>query len=458
MGPTLTVRSVEMRKKWLALGSVQHPLVPKQVHLSDELGLLPDDLDLRSPITVLAGLNGVGKTRLLRLLNEALGDDSRLISLHELCSWVTHFAKDRTDLAEIPNESEELQVDELTLDAVRSVVGRNYDSVHWYAADVADSPFEDLVEDQVVPYFSVTDGDDCYEMKDMGLGELAAHLLLWLLWYLRDEEIFLLLDEPDAFFPPSSREPLIDFLGAMALRRDQAFVITTHSRELIERGLMHDSVLTYLNRTSDRVAVLGDRVDVREIVERILYPEDNFSVIAWVEDDSAHAFANALLRNLDPMLARQSVIFWTTGTGDLDALRNHLPRPARSLKSLEFAFIWDGDQEPDPSPVGRWPALTLPGGFSPDELFKLLAPQELELLSSGLGLSPAFVEAALGKIAAWDAHDWTAELVRLSSNDRPMTLKVLAEAAISAQPELVTQFRETLRGANLDAFSGLAEP
>lgn len=126
-----------------------------------------------------------------------------------------------------------------------------------------------------------------YTMLDMGLGELAAHVLLWTLWYLRDQgELVLLLDEPDAYFPPRSREPLLDHIGTTAATRNQAFVLTTHSREALERAISHPIVARYVARTRDGIVITSESNEVRRIVQTVLYPKEGIELAAWVEDES----------------------------------------------------------------------------------------------------------------------------------------------------------------------------
>lgn len=451
-------RSAEYRKRWMAISNPGHPCVPRDVEIDDKLGILPTELSLHAAVTVLAGLNGVGKTRLLRLLSKSLGDQGRLIELHALCSAMEQMFRERSDLREATEEAAALQIDDEMLDAIRRIVGRDYDEIMWYGLEFADSPFESVVKDSVVPYFVVTEGPIQYDSREMGLGELAAHVLLWCLWYLRnDAEVVILLDEPDAFFPPSSREPLIDYVGSVALSRRQAFVVTTHSRELIERSLVHDQVLAYMGRVGPAVAFTTEGNDVREVVQSVLYPESALQLVAWVEDDAAHALAGGLLKRLDRPLYRRTVIYWTGGSGDLTALRSRMPRPECRLGSLEFLFAWDGDEVLPEQANSLWPGVLLPGGgASPDALFKQHAIESPEILKAGFDVGPVAVDAALEKAAGLDAHDWTAELVRVSGLSRPETLRVIVDATLAARPAFVDEFRESLVATGLDAVAPLS--
>jgi hypothetical protein len=429
------------------------------IAVEDPLELLPVTLELRALVTVLAGLNGVGKTRLLKQIQRSAGDPARLISLHELCAWLYRLIEDRPDLEEATEEVDPLEVDqEVTLDAVKSIVGRGYTEIRWYAIAFEESPFAPIVGEDVIPFFIVSDGETEYSLADMGLGELAAHVLLWTLWYVREKsELLLLLDEPDAYFPPRSREPLLDHIATIAATRQQAFVLTSHSREVIERALQHSDVLSYLGRVDGKVELTTAAEEVREIVQQVLYPRAHVELVAWVEDESAHALATALLARLDANTLDRLALYWAKGTGDLTEMRARLPRPATHPRQLEFAFIVDGDEGPSAARTNLWPVVALPGGMSPDKLFQRLAPLATGTLAALLGRTPRVIGAMLAKVEGLDPHDWTNDLAAQPGLDRSQVLKALAEACLDGDTEdlLVEEFRGQLAGSGLRAFSAL---
>jgi hypothetical protein len=450
------VRHAESLRHWKAVPSIEHPLLPAMLDIADPLGVLPDQVNIQSLVTIFAGLNGVGKTRLLDRLSDRLGDGGRFISLHDLCGWLKRILLDRNDLADAKEEVDPLQVDQDTFEAVRSIVGRGYSDIEWYALEFDDSPFRPILGEDVVPYFRVTDGAVSYEMGEMGLGELAAHVLLWTLWYLREQSgIVVLLDEPDAYFPPRSREPLLDYVGSVAVTRNQAFVLTSHSREAIERGLTYKGTLAYMGRDGGTVRVTTDFPDVREIVRTVLYPDNPVELIGWTEDEAAHAFVLALCDRLDTTLGSRLALYWTTGMGDIEALEEHIPRPEGFVRTVEFVFFVDGDQEVREPADSKWPRVILPGRKSPDELFRDYAPEAIDSLVNAFGRSREIVISMLEKIEGRESHDWTNELADLCDLPRPMALRAMANAALDGNPTLVEEFRESLAAAGLDAVKAL---
>jgi hypothetical protein len=439
----------------------QHSLIPRAFDLSASAPLVPASVHLTSRFTVVAGLNGAGKSKLLAALAIELGAAARLIEVHGLASWLRTELSGRHDLPELAEEADDLVVDEKVLSAVREVVRRDYDWIEWYALALEDSPFAAVVGEDVIPYFVVQYGGVRYSMLDMGSGELAAHVLLWTLWYLRDaHDAALLLDEPDAFLPPDSREILLDRIAELSLRQQQAVVVATHSAELIAPAAQQDGSLLFLLREPSGVQCYSTADDVAALTREYLYKDPRLALVAFVEDPAAAALATELLKALDPLLFRMTALFWGAGVGGLEALARHLPRPERPPRDLEFLLIADSDQ---PQLLGsntptRWPFALLPGnGSEPDELFIQAAYASPTSLAGALGKSEAGLKGLIDRIRGAEPHDWTDEFVAGADVDRPAALRALARACVDGPDgaELVESFRSALTATGLRAFAEL---
>lgn len=423
--------------------------------------MLPDTFTIRHLVTVVAGLNGSGKSRLLRAINDDLGSVGRRIAIHELASWLVSELAERDDLPALAEETGALDVDPETISAVGELVRRDYQNVAWYALslDTDDSPFSDLIGDGVVPYFEVEHGSDSYSMLEMGQGELAAHILMWTLWYLRDtRDIVLLLDEPDVFLPPASRETLLDYFVELALGRAQLFVIATHSMELIEPAAHQPRSLAFLMRAPGHSTCYVEDDDVREVAREYLYRNRYVRLLAFVEDESAAALASELLKAIDPSLWRRTALYWCQGTGDLEALRGHLPRPPRHRHDLEFILIADGDQTTSIS-GRRWPYIRLPGAVSPDELFAARAAENQGTIARELGKTEPAVRAIVENLHGVEHHRWTERFVSASDVDRTTALRALSRAALNgvSGKALVQDFMSSARDSGLDCFRDLPD-
>jgi hypothetical protein len=171
----------------------------------------------------------------------------------------------------------------------------------------------------------------------------------------------------------------------------------------------------------------------------------------------ALVFAETLLQRFDPALLHRAVLYWTRRKGDLEKLQQLLPRPATHKGALEFAFFLDGNEDLAEQDDSAWPMILLPGGASPDDLFRALAPERASSLASSLRTTDDVVAAVLGKVEGLDPHDWTNDFALHSRGDRPAALRALANATLDTDrgTELLEEFRLNLVASGLRFFSGL---
>lgn len=456
-------RLVELRHRWRGLSSVAHPVVGEPLSIGDG-DFLPVELKLAKAVTVVAGLNGAGKTRALQSIEASLGPRARFVSLHKLGAWIQDELSRRTDIPDLVEEAGEAAADHASVEAVRAIVGKSYRTVSWASIDVSESPFTSVLDDDVVPYIRVEDERGVYSSFEMGEGELTAHLLVWLLWYLRDQEgQVLLLDEPDALLPPAAREQLLDHIANYAVTRAAAVVATSHSNELIRAAVAQPGVLIYLGTEDGRPVFVHDPDELRELVETVLLPPAGLGrhdvaastvrCVVWLEDDAAVALARELLRRVAPESLDSIALYWTRGEGDLRTIQLRLPRPDIPVAALEFAVVFDGDVADLPKEeAARWPALQLPGRTSPDVLFQQnVGAKELAYRA---GKSKITMETLLASLGGRDPHDWTDGVIKSLQRSRRSGLAVIANALLDGPrgEELVDEFRVTLNTSGLRAW------
>jgi hypothetical protein len=426
---------------------------------------------LRHPVTIVAGLNGSNKTRLLIAIEKQLADDGRLIQLHALSDWMRRILSSRPDFSNLKEETEPLALSEDDEIAIREVVRRNYTSISWYAFPVIDtspedpSPFTDLAGEDVLPYFEVEHGGVRYGAEDMGLGELSIHILLWLLWYMREFDGVILLDEPDSFIPESSSRSLLHQILRLSSARKQSFVVTSHGHELISQGVSQDEVVLFLAHDGEKVVCYDDPVDVREFAKSLLAVSTVDRLVLLVEDDAAAALSREMLRQLDANLARQSTVLWAGGTGILQSLQANLP--GVSGRGMDVVVVLDGEITDLPADHSnrthggqpRWPYVILPGGTEPDVLMQEGTLERVPFLADLLRVSNARLTGVLSKIEGTEHHTWIESMVtELGDIDRQIVLEALAIhlMAGSRGQELREQFREALARTGLSSVAFLS--
>lgn len=403
-------------------------------------------IDLSRPCTILGGRNGSGKSRLLRAISAHLDTAGLYLDLHHLCEQALTVLRSLSDPDEMKDELGRIGPDNDRLGDVRRVVGREYDSVNWYALDVGPQGDEiaakfrwgaEADNDPLTPYFRVEYAGLEYGALDMGLGEFSVHFLFWILEQFRDrKDLTLLLDEPDAYLPPVGVERLLSRLLALCQKRGWRMVVSTHSEEMITSAVEHGAFLllsmgdggaTEAFPSQDDPTV-ADTLLSRPPIERVLF----------VEDESAWYLCRALLEHADRVLSRTTSLVWGDGHGFMSPLRNSLPRPP--APELAFAVVPDGDQRTkmsDSPLAGRWPLHFLPTDDDPDELFQTLR-SDPNALADALRVDRAELRRKLQELEGEDAHDWVNRLGE--TYGRQHVLTVLASMWVSAHPAKATAF------------------
>lgn len=436
------MRETEELRLWGKLARKHQSEPASRVSLSEF------DVELARPCLVVGGLNGSGKSRLLREIDGQLGDQAVLIRLHELCEQVLRIARARADIMEMTEEFEPFEPPQDVKADLERIIRRAYDSVVWYSLDftvdgLVDAALNEALGDgdgQIsVPFFTVVYRGASYNSLDMGLGELSVHLLFWMLWRLQDTDInTLLLDEPDAYLPPVGAGSLVPRLLARIDENNWSLVLASHSQEIIESAAAHNA-FTYL--FVDGEGVTGAVSSSQDpLVHRHLVRQPEVSATIFVEDESAMAQLEAILDTGGNFLLERCTIVWGGGDGYLRKLHEKMPRPPRPRSF--FGFVLDADQRVLPTGEGRWPVLNLPGELDPDEAFMAM-PNVAAALSEVSGVPLRDLLLFLGTLEGADAHDW---VNRLGDRfGRPKVLAGLGRVWASQNAHLAREFVTSLR-------------
>ncbi|MET8577004.1 hypothetical protein [Streptomyces sp. NPDC005012] len=426
---------LDLAKRWDKLAKSDGSKgFPREVHFPRKFGN-DDSVTLPRSLTVVFGLNGAGKTRLLRSISESL-DDAPIVAMYELVNYLLHDFGKRHDIDDLLDELDPLEPEKVKASEVQDLVRRDYDEMRWYAVQILDSPFAKLVGEDVVPVFVVRHEGLEYDFRSMGLGELSVHLLMWILSYSKgNDNVAFLLDEPEAFLPAPSRTALLSHLIEICLSGGKPLVIASHSLEIIQPALDADAAIM-LTTLGGEGSIIGPSSDLRESVAGMFGKTPGVEWIVFLEDEAATILMQEMVRSADPRLWQGSRFLWCKGYGDLETVWSRLPRPAVPVEGIPgFAFVADGDKrEAVQKRVGRteaqrvWPFYCLPG--DPDSLMKVASSRQLDFLARRFGLSVHELRGFLESMQGREAHNWLEEVLGYVRLPRQEALKVLASAVV----------------------------
>jgi predicted ATPase len=455
------LRLINLADRWAALQkSSLGREFPKNISITGELGL-PAEIELPSPLTLVFGLNGAGKTRLLQAIANSF-NACTVVSLSNLIYYLQRDIGIRSDINDLIDETSPLSGDKVRASQVSDLVRRDYEDVKWYVVNIVDSPFQPIVGEEIVPVFTVRHAGQEYDFRSMGLGELSAHLLMWILAYTKEgSSVPLLLDEPEAFMPSPSREVVLSYLLEETFGRSQPIVIASHSLELIQAAIDSGSAV-YLSEAANVVTPIGPSPALADRVAGLFGRSAPAEWLILCEDESAYLLCEELIRAVAPRLWQSSRFLWCKGYGDLEKMWEHLPRPIRMPEGLmNFAFLADGDKLSEVSEANKkraskartdelwWPLFCLPG--DPDVLMKNAAEPNIEWLASQLGVTEAVLQGFFERSRGREAHNWIEDIRDRLGIERQALLRVLARSFVKSATDdgALDEFKSSLRSAGI---------
>lgn len=399
------------------------------------------DIPFLSPLTIISGPNGVGKTTLLRAIwaatspDDAISNPSTAQKLpsgtatlsflanntantshvmfapgsaeggSELGVEVLHLdsaseiAAQQSSLCNFPNIEDLINgvgpktLDGKALEAINYIARRDYRSVQVYEVETGD---------HVTPFFEVAMGNDRYDSRTMGAGELAAFFLWWSITR-ASENALILIEEPECYLSPASQEALCNFLLATTVEKHLTVVATSHSPQIIS-GLS-DENLVFVFRNAQGIKIV-DGAPPPALLELIgIAPQ--VDTIILVEDFAALSFCRLLLEKIRPSVSRRVEISVRDGDGNIVRALKEL---GGKFNSLKIIGLFDGDL------AGRIPeevhkfSTVLPGDQPIEVIFRTMIEGEPDALQNAVGADN--VEAILFGLRGSNHHDWYEGLCR----------------------------------------------
>jgi len=416
-------------KRRLSQKAGSWPLKIQRIAFSAIHTLGEGEIPILSPLTVLCGPNGVGKTTLLKMIwstldpakaqqpklgpieagraTVSLVDGSNNIELSSdfgakqttgVLDAEVVYINTSVDVDALQDQFVDLTIDDIIngigakalsgpeLAQINSLTLRNYREVKLYEVELSN---------EIVPFFEVSFGPSRYDSRSMGSGEFAAFLLWWRLRRARAKSI-LLIEEPECFLSPGSQAAFTELLIQIMFKKKIWAIVTSHSGEILA-PLPQESI-RFVRRDNTGVRFATDKPS--PVLLETIGIRTPVDVIAFVEDHAAARFLRLLIEHFDPSLSRRIEIVPLDGDG---SIINVLKEVENHYKAFILLGVFDGDVKGKLPEKVKSKALFLPGAKPVELLFKELCESNPDSLDMSERLN---VRDILFVLQARDHHDW----------------------------------------------------
>lgn len=430
------MRRIRVQDAWrrITKGSNQWEFTVSRLGYDTISGLGSGEIAFNSQISVLAGPNGVGKTTLLKAMWAAadpveaeLGYSARLkfssgravlqcirnsaqissevefsagevrsgnkipFDCFHLDPWVPQLKQGGfcsfNSLDDIINGMSVQTADAAVLEEINYISRRDYREVKIYEVDDGDD---------ITPFFEVAYGDDRYDTRTMGAGELSSLFLWWAVDRAPDNSL-ILIEEPETYMSPAAQAAFTDFIVVSTSKKFLNVIMTSHSPSVFQRLPESSLICLYRERGKTKVA----SAPVPAEWWRSVGIEPHVSLIMIVEDLLGELLLRHMLESHDPLLSRRLEIQQKAGQGDMVTMLRSIKE---QFKAIKIIGAFDGDQRDKiPEGVEKF-SVFLPGTQPIEAQFRDVlrndhSPLEKVIDNQNTG-------TILSSLEGLDIHDW----------------------------------------------------
>lgn len=419
------------------------------------------EISLSSPLTVLSGPNGIGKTTLLRAIWAALVPDlataesatcqrlrSGSCAVDVVINGVASTCEGRFNAAgcegdanhgialiHIDTAAEVARMQELfvhlpdgdqyvegigsydltakEIEEVSFLARREYRAVKLFENDLFGDPF---------PYFEVSQGDSRYDSRTMGSGELAAFYIWWSLRNAEHQSI-ILIEEPESYLSPGSQDAVASLLAAKVLSGRHVCIATSHSAPII--GSCNKESLRFLSKVGGNTISVDNPLPIQL---KSLGIEQNVQAVVFVEDRAGERLGRFILEKYDAPLARRVDFSIRNGHGEVTSAI----RAVDNTQRMKFVGWYDGDMRGDAALAAvRERAAFLPGELRVERIFRNLVSENPNPLATAINFDR--LEEVLSGLEGSEDHDWYADLCRELGRSQEQLFPILLQQWMSIE-------------------------
>lgn len=325
------------------------------------------------------------------------------------------------------NEVRELKEDEI--EDLNYIVGRDYEQISLYE-------ITDIEDFGTIPYFIVSEADNQYDSRRMGLGE---HFLFYAFWQFLNTKnnSYIIIEEPETFVGIRSQEGIMNLVAKIATKKGCSFLITTHSPYIL--GNICSENINIVARASSVVSVCSPGNGIS--AGNLLGYKDMIEGTFFVEDKLAQLFLECLLETETPDLRNKYNVEIAGSVSEITRCLQFL-----HTDKIEYRFIgiYDGDQKTKLAADVKfsWPHTFLPvtQDIEVSILNYLKEPEHITLLANNLNKSSDNLTVALNMVSGKDKHDKILDVISYLAVDVKLFISKFYDLWRQDNIDIINQF------------------
>jgi predicted ATPase len=426
------------------------------------------------PITVITGLNGVGKSTIIHamhllaergshlplklallkncngsIVGDVISGGQKIPAKVDLDSGSAAVSPATLDIEvtwidaafEIPKLVQSLRAEQNLGEALAQLSPNVYSAhdlkeVSWLVGKSNEScsafELEGFYDRSITPYFTVESQGSMYGMESMGLGEASLHYIFWALKRAENNSL-LLIEEPETYVSARSQGALMDTLAQCCLTKNCTAIVTTHSPQVFAKVPPEDTLVLVQSASGPRIVVRNTQAG--RLAALAVPPVNEKAGYFLVEDRMAREFTKCWLKAACPDLyPHWRVVDMGSSSAVIKSLDNF---PKSDDQWFRAVGLLDGDEQNKGHQTTGIIAY-LPTNDPPEVILRGVIAANVKEIAESLGFDEDDLHIALSALEGSDHHDWFLGLVSAFAG-KGLQFETLVEVSVDLWMKLNDQ-------------------
>ena len=334
---------------------------------------------------------------------------------------------------ELIEQNEVREFNEKEIQDINYIVGRDYEQISLYE-------ITDIEGFGTIPYFVVSEADNQYDSRRMGLGEYFLFYTFWRLLNTKNDS-YVIIEEPETFVGIRSQQGIMNLVARLAAKNGCSFLIITHSPYILDK--VNNENVSIIARASGIVSVCSPENGIN--IGSYLGYKDLIEGTFFVEDKLAALFLECLLETETPNLRKKYNVEIAGSNSEITCC---LKFKCTDKIKYHIIGIYDGDQKGkiEEDKEIQWPYTFLPVNQDIEAAIIdfLKASGNIEMFAKNLEKKLEILTMALSMVSGKDKHDKILDIISYIAVDKKFFIKKFYNLWRVQNIERINQFVDSL--------------